>query len=68
MGNISVRFSLTIYDSKHSIDEDRFIEIGVSNQGRLIVVFYTERFDKIRIISSRKATENERKQYEQYQS
>jgi hypothetical protein len=58
--------SLTIYDPKHSINENRFIEIGRSSQGRLIIVVYTERLDKIRIISSRKATNNERKQYEQY--
>lgn len=56
--------SLTIPDSYHSIGEDRFITIGTSAQGRFVVVMHTERHDVIRIISARKATRNERKQYE----
>ena len=43
--------SLTIPDPDHSIDEDRFIDIGTSNKNRILVVVYTEREDKIRIIS-----------------
>lgn len=57
--------SLTIYDDRHSDQEDRFIDIGCSNQGRILVVMYTERESCIRIISSRQATAAERKQYEQ---
>jgi uncharacterized DUF497 family protein len=57
--------SLTIYDPLHSDDEDRFIVIGNSVDNRLLVVVHTERKDKIRIISARKATKNERKQYEE---
>jgi uncharacterized protein len=45
--------SITIDDLEHSIDEDRYIEIGISDRGRLLVVVYTERGDFIRIISSR---------------
>ncbi|MGD1043540.1 MAG: BrnT family toxin [Sedimentisphaerales bacterium] len=56
--------SLTIPDSYHSIGEDRFITIGTSAKGGIIVVVHTEHHDVIRIISARKATRNERKQYE----
>jgi len=56
--------SLTIDDSLHSIDEDRVVLIGMSNKNRLLVVVHTERGDNIRIISARKATKEERKNYE----
>lgn len=56
--------SLTIYDPIHSEKEDRFILIGNSFKNRIIVVIHTERVDKIRIISARNATKNERMQYE----
>lgn len=57
--------SLTIYDPLHSDEEDRFILIGNSCKNRLLVIVHTERGDKIRIISARKAIKNERKQYEE---
>lgn len=56
--------SLTIYDPLHSGEEDRMILIGNSLKNRLLVIVHTERKDKIRIISARKATKNERNQYE----
>jgi uncharacterized DUF497 family protein len=56
--------SLTIYDPLHSELEDRFVLIGNSYKNRLLVVVYTEREDRIRIISSRKANKNEKEQYE----
>jgi uncharacterized DUF497 family protein len=56
--------SLTIPDSYHSIGEDRFITIGTSVRGRIVVVVHTENHDVIRIISARKTTRNERNQYE----
>jgi uncharacterized DUF497 family protein len=56
--------SLTIYDPLHSDEEDRFILIGNSSRNRLLVVVHTERGENIRIISARKATKKERKQYE----
>ncbi|MBN2018822.1 MAG: BrnT family toxin [Sedimentisphaerales bacterium] len=56
--------SLTIPDTYHSIGEDRFITIGTSAKGRVLVVVHTERQDVIRIISARKPTNNERNQYE----
>ena len=57
-------FALTIEDPKHSQHEQRFIDIGYSARGRFLVVVYTERADKIRIISSRTATRSEREAYE----
>lgn len=56
--------SLTMPDPDHSIEEQRFIDIGTSNKNRILVVVYTEREDRIRIISVRKATNAERKKYE----
>ena len=56
--------SLTVYDPLHSENEDRFILIGNSHTNRLLVVVHTERGDKIRIISARKAVKEEREQYE----
>ena len=57
--------SITVHDPAHSIGEDRFITIGTSVNNKLIVVVHTDRNDIIRIISARKATRNERRQYEQ---
>ena len=57
--------SLTIYDPLHSDKKDRFILIGNSYKNRLLVIVHTEREDKIRIISARKAIKNERRQYEE---
>lgn len=57
--------SLTISDPDHSIAEHRFIDIGTSNRNRVVVVVYSERENRIRIISVRKATSTERKMYEQ---
>ena len=44
--------SITIPDPDHSDSEDRFIDIGMSHRMQLLVVSYTERQDKIRIISA----------------
>ena len=57
--------SITIYDSGHSVDEQRYIDIGSSDKSRVLVVFYTERGSSIRIISCRKATPSEQKLYEE---
>ena len=58
-------FSITIPDPDHSVDEQRYIDIGSSDNGRVLVVVYTERGSNIRIISCRKATLSERKRYEE---
>jgi len=57
--------SITISDPDHSDYEDRFIDIGMSHRMQLLVVSYTERKDKIRIISARRSTRAERKNYEE---
>jgi uncharacterized protein len=56
--------SVTIMDSDHSIEEDRFITIGSSINNRLLVVVHVDQQDTIRIISARKPTNVEMKQYE----
>ncbi len=57
--------SLTIVDPDHSDTEDRFILMGESFRGRLLVIIHTDRDDRIRIVSARLATTRERKSYEQ---
>lgn len=57
--------SLTIVDEEHSDEEDRYVDIGKSSDGRLLVVVYTEHDETIRIISCRPATKAERRAYEQ---
>ena len=57
--------SITISDPDHSDYEDRFIDIGMSHRMQLLVVSYTERKDKIRIVSARRARRTERKNYEE---
>ena len=54
----------TIVDPDHSKEEERYVSIGISVQGRLLVVVHTEREERIRLISCRKATSAERKSYE----
>jgi uncharacterized DUF497 family protein len=58
--------SMTFYDPDHSIDEDRYITVGLSRLGKLLVVSHADRGDRIRIISARKATRRERKFYEEH--
>ena len=57
--------SLTIPDPLHSVEEERFITIGLSYRQNMLVIVHCERKDKIRIISARKATKHERKTYEE---
>lgn len=54
-----------IDDPDHSADERREIIIGHSDKPRLLLVSFTERSPKIRIISARSATKRERRDYEQ---
>ena len=54
---------MTISDQAHA-HEARFVSVGRSESGRLIVVTYTEREESVRIISARAATPKERRQYE----
>ncbi len=54
----------TFLDKDNSKNETRFILIGFSKNNRLLFISYTDRNDIIRIISARKATKNERYNYE----
>jgi uncharacterized DUF497 family protein len=56
--------SVTGYDPHHADDEDRFLTMGMSVNGRLLLVSHTDRGDLVRIISAREATRRERKDYE----
>jgi uncharacterized DUF497 family protein len=57
-------FAVTRYDPLHSQEEDRFVTIGYSDRYRLLVVIHTERGYNTRIISSRPATNQEKKYYD----
>ncbi|MBG1264682.1 BrnT family toxin [Nostoc commune] len=57
--------SVTFLDPDHSIGESRYIIIGISRFGQLLVVAYTDRGEKLRIISARKATRQEKRFYEE---
>ena len=57
--------SVTIADPEHSTEEDRLILLGSSIRQRLLVVVFTERGTLIRIISARRATRNETRDYEE---
>ena len=56
--------SLTFDNEIHSDVERRYITLGMSHQGRILVVAHTMRGDKVRIINAREATPRERKWYE----
>ena len=53
------------YDPDHSSNEQRYLVIGMSREGHLVIVSYTERNDVIRLISAREVTSAERKAYEE---
>ena len=54
---------ITVIDDEHSDDEERYITIGMSNRGRLLMVAHTDRNARIRLISARKATRREEQFY-----
>ncbi|GCA77709.1 hypothetical protein MiTe_04565 [Microcystis aeruginosa NIES-2520] len=53
------------YDPEHSESEERYLIVGESDRGRLLIVSYTERGDVIRLISAREVTQTEREAYEE---
>lgn len=57
-------FYIDFYDPQHSVEEHRFLIIGESNRQRFLIVSYAERDNKIRIISARELTPQERRNYE----
>jgi uncharacterized DUF497 family protein len=59
------RLAVTYPDPDHSAEERREITIGHSARQQVAFVSHTQRGDRIRIISARKATRRERKQYEE---
>jgi uncharacterized DUF497 family protein len=54
---------ITFIDSEHSVGEERYITIGMSRRGRLLVLAHADRKDRIRIISARRATRREEQFY-----
>jgi uncharacterized DUF497 family protein len=52
-------------DPRHSVDEERFVLLGFSERQRLLAVMFAERGQAVRIISARRATPRERRDYEQ---
>ena len=57
--------SSAVRDPDHSLDEDRYLIFGVSKGGTYLVVSYTERGERVRLISARQMTPSERRAYEQ---
>jgi uncharacterized DUF497 family protein len=57
--------SITIFDDSHSKNEPRYATIGMTNLGLIVVVSHTDRGKRIRIISARKATSKEKREYEE---
>ena len=55
-------------DPRHLEDEDRYVLLGQSERQRLLTVMFTERGEAIRLISARKATRRERRNYEKTKS
>jgi len=58
--------SMTFYDPDHSIDEDRYITVGLSRLGKLLVISHVDQGTRIRIISVQRATRREREFYEEH--
>jgi uncharacterized DUF497 family protein len=52
-------------DPRHSVGEERLVLLGYSNSNRLLAVMFTERADRIRLISARRGTRRERRDYEE---
>jgi uncharacterized DUF497 family protein len=57
-------FALLMYDPDHSLDEERYLLLGMSSQQRLLVVAFAERPQRTRLVSARRATRGERRRYE----
>jgi uncharacterized DUF497 family protein len=59
------RFGRIESDPRHSVGEERFVLLGISRRQRLLAVMFAERGEAIRLISARRATRHERKEYEE---
>jgi uncharacterized DUF497 family protein len=56
---------IDFYDPDHSVNEHRYLIMGQSTVGRLLIVSYTQRDEVIRLISAREVTSAERRAYEE---
>jgi hypothetical protein len=54
-----------VADPRHSAVEERLVLLGISKERRLLAVMYVERAEAVRIISARRATRPERRDYEE---
>jgi uncharacterized DUF497 family protein len=57
--------AITYDDPDHSIREQRFLTIGRSSVGRLLIVSHADREGNLRLVSAREATPREREHYEE---
>ena len=57
--------AVTYPDPDHSTSEQRFVTVGMSGTGRVLIVAHADRGESIRIISARKTTQREREHYEE---
>lgn len=57
--------AMLMTDPDHSEEEERYLLLGMSLRGRLLVVSFAERPPRTRLISAREATRHERRQYEE---
>ena len=57
--------STTFPDPDHSLSENRYLTIGQSSSGRILVVAHADRGNAVRLITARRATRGERKFYEE---
>jgi uncharacterized protein len=57
--------AVTLQDPDHSASELRFITVGMSGAGRILLIAHTDRDECIRIINARAATQAERNDYEE---
>lgn len=55
--------AITMRDDLTAVDEQRWLTVGKDTRGRILVVAYTWRGDRIRVFSARRATASERRQY-----
>jgi hypothetical protein len=64
-GFLQAPLAITFLDPDHSLVEQRFITMGMSSTGRVLLVAHADREGSVRIISARKTTQGERKHYEE---
>ena len=57
--------ALTVDDPDHSEDEKRFLTTGRSDRQRIIIVWHTDRNDRVRLIGARNVTPAERHAYQE---